>query len=69
MRRPVNEAMKAYISDHNLLQKDIAADMHISESRLSYMLNGGRRITVDEFFDFCRVTSADPRKLYDAEVM
>lgn len=69
MKRPVNEAMKAYIRDNNLLQKDVAADMHISESRLCYMLNGGRRITVDEFFSFCRAVSADPKKLYDAEVM
>ena len=68
MKRPVNEAMKAYISDNNLLQKDISAYMHISESRLSYMLNGGRRITVDDFFDFCRAVSADPQQLYNTEV-
>ena len=68
MKRPVHEAMKAYIRENNLLQKDIAAGMNISESRLCYMLNGGRRITVDDFFCFCRVVSADPKQLYNAEV-
>lgn len=66
MKRPTHELMKAYLLDRNLQQKAVAADMHISESRLSYMLNGGRRVTVDDFFRFCAAVGADPAALYNA---
>lgn len=54
--------LRSYIDSQGLSRKLIAANMKITESKLSLMLNGKRRITVDEYFDLCRAIAVDPRK-------
>ena len=62
----VNDSMptrlRQYIDGQGLSRKLIAANMNVSESKLSLMLNGKRRITVDEYFDLCKAMAVDPRK-------
>lgn len=66
VRIPMYERMRTYVTMNNLSRKVIAANMGISESRLSLMLNGKRRITVEEYMDFCQAIAVDPRKFYEA---
>jgi transcriptional regulator with XRE-family HTH domain len=62
----VNDSMptrlRQYIDGQGLSRKLIAANMNVSESKLSLMLNGQRRITVDEYFDLCKAMAVDPRQ-------
>ncbi len=44
----MHERVKQYISDRGLSQKIIAANMGIPEPKLSLILNGKRRMTVDD---------------------
>ncbi len=62
------EMVRAYIDDHGLCRKYIAANMGISDSRLSQLLNGKRRMTVDDYVALCRAIAVDPRTFYPAEM-
>jgi transcriptional regulator with XRE-family HTH domain len=59
--------IKQYIDDRGLSQKIIAANMGETESRLSLLLNGKRRMTVDDYEAICRAMAVDPAKFYLAE--
>ena len=63
-RSLMHEKVRGYIEMRDLSQKIIAANMGISESRLSLMLNGKRRMTVDDYIDLCRAMAVDPRFFY-----
>lgn len=63
---PMYEKIRSYVAMNNLSRKVIAANMGISESRLSLMLNGKRRITVEDYMDFCQAIAVDPRKFYES---
>ena len=67
MDMPMHKKMQTYVKTNNLSQRAIAANMKISESRLSSMLNGNRRITVEDFFDFCNAIAVDPKRFYESE--
>ena len=45
----MHERVKRYIGDRGLSQKIIASNMGIPESKLSLILNGKRRMTVDDY--------------------
>lgn len=66
-RIPMHEKMREYVMTNHLSRKIIASNMGISESRLSLMLSGKRRVTVDDFMDFCQAIAVDPRKFYESE--
>lgn len=65
VKTPMFEKIRSYVTINNLSRKVIAANMGISESRLSLMLNGKRRITVEDYMDFCQAIAVDPRKFYE----
>jgi len=65
-RTPMYEKIRGYVTANNLSRKVIAANMGISESRLSLMLNGKRRITVEDYMDFCQAIAVDPCKFYES---
>lgn len=62
MEKPVYEAMREYVVANDLSQKVIAINMKITESQVSLLLNGKRRLTVDDYLDFCRAISVSPTK-------
>ena len=63
----MHERVKRYIGDRGLSQKIIAANMGIPESKLSLLLNGKRRMTVDDYESICRAMAVDPARFYQAE--
>ena len=62
----MHERVKQYISDRGLSQKIIAANMGIPEPKLSLILNGKRRMTVDDYEMICRAMAVDPARFYAA---
>lgn len=62
----MHERVKRYIGDRGLSQKIIAANMGIPESKLSLLLNGKRRMTVDDYESICRAMAVDPARFYQA---
>lgn len=64
-QKKMHEQIREYIQQHGISQKYVAINMGITESRLSLMLNGKRRITVDDYTDICRAMALDPRKFYN----
>lgn len=67
MKVPMHERVRAYVDANGLSRKLIAANMHISESRLSLILNGKRRMTVDDYENICKAIAIDPAKFYYSE--
>lgn len=62
MNKPVYEAMREYVLANDLSQKVIALNMKCTEAQISLLLNGKRRLTVDEYLNFCRAISVSPVK-------
>ena len=63
----MHQRVKRYIEERNLSQKLIAANMKIPESKLSLILNGKRRMTVDDYESICRAMAVEPARFYNAE--
>lgn len=59
--------LRDYVDGIGASRKIIALNMGITESQLSLMLNGKRRITVEDYLLFCKAISVDPRKFIEAE--
>ena len=62
MEKPVYETMREYVVANDLSQKVIAINMGITESQVSLLLNGKRRLTVEDYLCFCRAISVSPTK-------
>jgi transcriptional regulator with XRE-family HTH domain len=56
----IRERVREYIVGKDLSQKIIAENMNISEARLSLMLTGKRRMTVDDYLAICKAISVPP---------
>lgn len=63
---PMYKKLRDYIAENDLQQKTIALNAGISESRLSYMLSGKRKLTVDDFIVICAAMGASPKKFLPA---
>lgn len=63
--KPVHQKVREWISAAGISQKSIAIDMGISESRLSYMLSGRRRMTADDFILICKVAHISPKQFFE----
>ena len=61
----VSERVKAYVVEKELSRKLIAKNMNISESRLSLMLNGKRRMTVEDYLKICNAIAVPPIKFLE----
>jgi len=62
VEKPVYETMREYVVANDLSQKVIAINMGITESQVSLLLNGKRRLTVEDYLNFCRAISVSPTK-------
>ena len=62
MEKPVYKTMREYVVANDLSQKVIAINMGITESQVSLLLNGKRRLTVEDYLRFCRAISVSPTK-------
>ena len=59
---PIHELMKSYVNEKGLCQKLIAENMDTTESKVSLMLNGKRRMTVDDYIALCKAMAVPPTK-------
>lgn len=53
--------MKEWITDHDILQKTLAKEFHVTEAMMSHYMTGKHEITVDVLYKFAKRTglSAD----------
>ena len=62
---PIHERVRNYILEMGISQKLIAENMKTSESKLSLMFNGKRRMTVDDYINICKAVAVPPTKFID----
>lgn len=67
-RNPMHVRLKSFIRDNGLSQRVIAMNMGITEARLSLILNGNRKMTVDDYLSICTAMAVSPQRFLDAEV-
>ena len=60
----MHERVKRYVDERGLSQRLIAENMGIPESTLSRILNGNRRMTVDDYEGICKAMAVDPARFY-----
>jgi transcriptional regulator with XRE-family HTH domain len=58
----IRERVKAYVSEKGISQKLIAENMGTTEARVSLMLNGKRKMTVDDYVSLCRAIAVSPTR-------
>lgn len=65
---PVYEKVRHYIDDVACLsRKQVAYNMGISESKLSLMLSGKRKISIEEYAKLCKVLAVKPSRFLGDE--
>lgn len=67
-RTPIYARMKAYIDEKGISQKLMAENMDTTESRISLLLNGKRKMTVDDYVRACKAIAVPPTKFLDESV-
>ena len=67
-RTPIYARMKAYVDEKGISQKLMAENMHTTESRVSMLLNGKRKMTVDDYVCACKAIAVSPTKFLEETV-
>ena len=67
-RTPIYVRMKAYIDEKGISQKLMAENMDTTESRVSLLLNGKRKMTVDDYVRACKAIAVPPTKFLEESV-
>lgn len=62
---PICARMKAYVNEKGISQKLMAENMHTTESRVSMLLNGKRKMTVDDYVRACKAIAVPPTKFLE----
>lgn len=65
MQTMVHERVCAAVKKSGFKQKFIAEHIGVSEQTFVAMLNGTRKISVDEFFGLCGILGKTPDELYN----
>lgn len=63
--KPMHEKLRQYIEINKVSRKLISENSGFDESKLSQMLNGKRRITVDDYVNLCKAMAVDPKRFYE----
>lgn len=66
---PMYEKLRNYIDSGNISRKLVAQNADISESQLSLMLNGKRRISVEDYEKLCRAMAVEPARFFTAPLV
>ena len=66
-RQSIQAKIKRYITEQNLNQQLIARNMGISSAKLSRMLNGNRRMTVDDYEALCYAIAIEPARFFKTD--
>jgi len=67
-RTPIYARLRSYVDEKGISQKIMAENMHTSESKVSMMLNGKRKMTVDDYICACKAIAVSPTKFLDESV-
>lgn len=59
---PIYKQLRDYVYANGLSQKVIAANMGCTESQVSLLLNGKRRLTVEDYLLFCKAIAVSPTR-------
>lgn len=62
VEQAIYDKMRDFVVRNDLSQRVIAANMGITESQVSLLLNGKRRLTVEDYLSFCQAISVSPTK-------
>lgn len=57
----VNAKLRAFVVENGIKQSYICEQTGMSADTVSRILNSNRKVTADEFLDFCLVLGLDPR--------
>lgn len=61
-QQPIYKQLRDYVAINGLSQKVIAANMNCTESQVSLILNGKRRLTVEDYLLFCKAIAVSPTR-------
>lgn len=62
----MHERLHEYVIRNCISQKALALDSKMTQAKLSQLLNGKRRLTVEDYQRICGALHIDPRSLFDA---
>lgn len=67
-RTPIYARLKAYVDEKGISQKLMAENMNTTESRVSLLLNGKRKMTVDDYVRVCKAIAVPPTKFFEESI-
>ena len=67
-RTPIYARLKAYVDEKGISQKLMAENMNTTESRVSLLLNGKRKMTVDDYVRVCKAIAVPPTKFLEESI-
>ena len=62
----MHERLSSYIDSRKVSRTLISITTDISESKLSLLLSGKRRITIDEYENICHAMAVDPSYFFSS---
>ena len=57
---PIYEQLHEYIIRNDICQKAVAVDAGFTQAKLSQLLNGRRRLMMEDYMRICRALERDP---------
>lgn len=61
----IQEKMHEYVIRNCISQKALALDTKMTQAKLSQLLNGKRRLTVEDYQRLCAALHVDPRHFFE----
>lgn len=61
----VHERIHQYIIRNLISQKSLAVDARMTQAKLSQLLNGKRRLTMEDYQSICHALHLSPRFFFD----
>lgn len=55
----IRKKIKEYLKENGIKQSFVARELSLSDSALSEMLGGKRKMTVEEYFSICKALNVD----------
>ena len=62
---PIYQKIHNYVACYNLCQKTIAMEAGMTQAKLSQLLHGKRRLTMDDYVRICAAIGRDPRFFFE----
>ncbi len=66
---PIYKRLRNYLVCNEFCQKTVALDAGMTQAKLSQLLTGHRRLTIEDYLRICRALKLDPRRLLTPDPM